>query len=373
MNQMNQMNQVCISLRQKGTAIFRQLVRKACVQSQCAHVEFKSNYENEEGVRDANKIIEECELFVGIYGDTYGKRFIKMPDSKKDTQVSPIELELRLAIDHFEKKDIKLYILEGNIDDPDLLMLYNEYISKCNYEFFKDYKDLELRLNTDIKDWYSKNANNQREFDAKNNLISIDVKCKDKEGLLTSIFRVLSNPSEYDPNEDASHAKYNVSHAKQVVYRNTADITILANLVQQDLPKNKTKDISPEMLAVIETNIRTELDKKDKGLGSSAMINIGDIKAYAREVTEKGHYAVEFFDNPGIAALFFNVFSDKKICILESNLDHFPSSPQVGRFFIIADLTGINRETTRSLVPTIEKIPNVIHVEGKIEMGTWWY
>ncbi|MCP4370287.1 MAG: DUF4062 domain-containing protein [Deltaproteobacteria bacterium] len=351
------MNEVCISSRRKGAEELRKSARKACTQNQCSAVELGLNYEKEESVRDAIKTMKESDLFVGIYGGTYGKRTIMPPDSDDEKNVSPIELELRLAMKHFEKENIKLYVLNANSEDPDFKVLYNNYISKCDKKNCDDLEDFVLKINADIKSWYSNHTRKQIESDAKKTLMSIEVKCKDTQGILTSIFRVLSK------------ARGNVSHASQTVYRGMADITVLAKLEQPNVPENKTQEDE-----TIESKIRKELHKCDEDLSSSAIIiDIRDIEGHARKVKDRGHYTVEFFDNPGIAELLFNVFSDAEICILGSNLDHFPSSPQVGRFFIIADLTNIDRKVTRDLVPTIEKITNVIHVEGKIEMGSWWY
>ncbi len=346
------MYKVFISSRQNEMANFRNLGQIACTQNLCIPVLIELEYSGaKEIVTHMTDTIKECDLFVGIYGNEYGDRIIEEPSGNK---ISPIEFEFKYAMKHFKKENIQLYVQNSDSREPDLSALYNEHLRKYRNFPFDNSKDFRLQINANIKKWQSEQTREQEKSTAKDNLISVEVKCKDAQGILTCIFRVLAAKGG------------NVSRAKQLVYRNMADITVLAKLDQPCI-KQPSED-------KIKSAIKEELiSNYDKDITDTVDIDVRNIEKEASQVNNRGHFTVEFFDNPGIAELIFAVFSEEKICILESSLEHFPSSPQVGRFYIIANLTDQDSKTTNSLVPQIEEITNVIHVDGRIEIGTWWY
>ncbi len=342
-------DRIFISSRQHEMKEYRRGARYACGDIKCDP--FAYEWEVIGGAKDMvsylSGIAINSKLFIGIYGNEYGERTITDPDSDAN-MISPIEFEFKLAIKHFAEEDRRLYILNSMTREDALTEMIGNYTCIP----FNTPEEFELRMEIDLKEWQTKQISNKETPSKKDErIMSVEVKCNDMTGVLANICEAI-----YEK-------RGNIIGAKQTVYQNVADVKILLNWLE---------GVEPKKEETIKEAIKDELAKCGEVSMGSAKVIVRDNPSQIKKVTERGHYIVEFFDSPGIAGQVFKVFSSKGISVLESTLEQFATTFEMGRYHIIVNLTSMI-EKREAITEAIEEIHRVFRVTESIDIGTWWY
>ncbi len=344
------MDEIFISSRQIEMKNYRVRAKCACVENK--YLPFVLEWMNP-GAKDMPMFLtdkaKQCRFFVGIYGDEYGEPSM-MPFGSDGKKISPIEFEFKLAMEHFERENIKLYVKESSSRDPKLEVMLDGF----TWSVFNTEDEFTLRIEQDLKNWHTGHIDNkespQLEEERK---VSITVKCSDTSGILAQICNSMSTLSG------------NIISANQTTYQNEADIKIIF----------EWEYIEPEGIDSIEQAIRKGLNSCGSIVKSSADIKVRDGKdIIIKQVTERGHYIIDFFDKPGMAGQIFNVFSKAEVSILESSLERYSPTYEMGKYCIVANLSKGNADAKSGLLlDKISKIKRVFRVTENIEKGSWWY
>ncbi len=291
---------------------------------------------------------KQCKFFIGIYCDEYGERSIT-PFGSDVKKISPIEFEFKLAMEHFERENIMLYVKESRSRDPELEAM----LSGFTWSTFNTVHEFALRIEQDLKNWHTGQISRKETPQSEENrTVSISVKCSDASGILAQICNSMAILSG------------NIISAQQTVYQNEVDIKMVF----------EWEYVEQEGIDKIDQAICNALTSCGPVVKSSADIKIRDDKNIIRqEVKERGHYIVDFFYRLGIVGEIFIIFSRAEVSILESKLERYSPTYEMGRYYIVANFTKTNVDVKSELLKEISEIRRIVRVEENIEKGTWWY
>ncbi|MFN0173050.1 MAG: ACT domain-containing protein [Saprospiraceae bacterium] len=297
--------------------------------------------------------IKGCDLFIGIYGKSYGKGQFPSTDPLSEP-LSLIDLELNIALKHL--KPHQIIIFRQNLEEEELdERLKSMFLPFKQFNYFEREIDLILDLQTQIKIWLdSETILASKEVTSNQQLLSITLRGKDQTGLLVRIFKVIVNLGG------------NVIQAKQDVYSKIATSRIISEWTLHNILEDRE-------------SLKMQIIKELGGLyGQSKTLEIDliidELKSYEGDVRSKTRLKVEFFDGRGIAERIFRELSNESLNVLESNFQQVTANvPIIGEFIIVFDSTESDKKKIDNVAEKIRKCPGVIRVERIVMEGNWWY
>lgn len=340
------MHKVFISSRQNETKTLRPLAFRPCLRNEIDPFLFEWDVAPaEEIVEYLTNRVKESHLFVGIHKKEYGNP--EIPFGENGELISPIDFELRLAIQYIGRENVRLFVQKNDERETALQsMLANKV-----YKEFESENEFALLLDEAIKDWKSRREDKERPIISDSQVVSIAVTCRDRPGVLASLYKVVF-----------IHGG-NIVRSHQTTHLGLASIRIIAEWSHRtDYPQGD----------LLKTMISQNLDSL---LGRDAYKEVSISRMVDKEglITAKGYFEVDFFDGPGIAERIFTVFARDSTSIVESSLEQITDTPPMAKFLIVANATNISREKVNMLADGIRGLAGVFRVDAYVGLGSWWY
>lgn len=340
------MYNIFISSRQNETKDLRSLAFRPCIRNGVDPFLFEWDVAPaEEIVEYLTKRISDRHLFVGIYKKEYGQREVPLPGSGE--LVSPIEFELRTAIQHMGRENVMLFVQKGHQREADL----ESMLAGKVYKEFESENEFSLLLDETIKSWKGLQEDKKRPIVPDSKVVSVSVDCRDRSGILATIYRTLFTQGG------------NVLYSRQTAHLGLATTRVIVQWEQRaEYPQEDA------LRAALSQNLATLL-----GVDTYKEISISSIPSNEGLIQAKGFFKIELFDGPGIAERIFAVFAKDSVSIIESQLDQVSTAPPIARFSIVTNATNMTSEMVNITATKLKSLAGIFRVDAYVKFGEWWY
>jgi predicted amino acid-binding ACT domain protein len=325
--------------------------------------EEREKYDSELWVcqKQFRRIISECDLFVAIVSEKYGKLRVPPPVEAEGESAGQ-----RISSMHWEI----LEALNTSGKMPEVMVFKHKVWRAPRVEEMlgkvPELRQTEFDTEMQFKSIFSKKLSEHKEISLSKYLASlkryrISITCRDQVGLLAGISEVVRK------------LKGNLAEASQITKGRFAILQFVAEWPVESCPNDHEGGVRKALKAAFKQVQEQSPGENETGPDERPQIEVLSIEGSDSQFNTLLTFMITFVDQPGIASHIFARISDEKQSVFSTQIETFLSGGMMlgrARFSLRGDGFGLGQQTR--LAEELKKLPGILHVDSSALRGRFW-